>query len=85
MKHLKHLKYRHATCSFSATSPYCMQMEACRRVEFTDVDLAAPVEKATTGPLEKAAAWWTGRKMGCCASSGTVEMPPGGAEVRWRA
>ena len=60
-------------------------------MEFTGAELAggvvlaAPVEKATTGPLEKAAAWWTGRKMGCCASSGTVEMPPGGAEARGRA
>jgi hypothetical protein len=29
-------------------------MEARRRVEFTGVELAAPMEKATTGPVEKA-------------------------------
>jgi hypothetical protein len=61
-------------------------MEARRRVEFTGVELTsdtkltAPVEKATTGSVEEAAAgpcaleargereaWWRGSKTGCCA------------------
>jgi hypothetical protein len=55
-------------------------MVARQRVEFTDVELAAPVEKATAGPVEKDAvgpcarearggryARWRGRKTGCCA------------------
>ena len=60
-------------------------MEARWHVEFTGVELvggaelAAPVEKATTGPIETATmgpralegrdgreAWWRGGKTGCC-------------------
>ena len=37
------------TCAFSATSPCCLGTEARRRAEFTGVELAAPVEKATAG------------------------------------
>jgi hypothetical protein len=37
-----------------ATSPCCLGIEARRRVEFTDVELAALVEKAMTGSVKKA-------------------------------
>jgi hypothetical protein len=60
---LKHLKHTFATCTFNATSPYYMGMEARRRVEFIIIvklaggaELAAPMEKAVAGPVEKAAA-----------------------------
>jgi hypothetical protein len=76
---MKHLKHRLATFSFSATSPYCLRVEARRHVEFTrGSELAAPVEKAAAGLVEKAAAapcagegrgrkeaQWRGRKTGC--------------------
>jgi hypothetical protein len=48
---MKHLKYRLATCSFSATSPYCL---ARQHVGFTGIKLAAPVEKVVAGLVEKA-------------------------------
>jgi hypothetical protein len=44
MKHLKYLKHTFATCAFSATSPYCLGMEACWRVEFISVELASDAE-----------------------------------------
>jgi hypothetical protein len=69
-------------------------MEAHRRVKFTGVEFAAPVEKDAASPMEKATtgpralegrdmqeAWWRGRKTGCY--TGTVEILAGGAEARW--
>jgi hypothetical protein len=69
-----------ATCAFNATSSCCLGIEARRRVEFTGLELAgvaelvASVEKAVTGPVEKAVAGlcvgeaggrqWRGRKTG---------------------
>jgi hypothetical protein len=57
---LKHLKHMFATCAFSVTSPCYLGMEARRCVEFNveaagGTELAAPVEKAATGSVEKAA------------------------------
>ena len=78
MKHLKHLKHRLATCSFSATYPCCLRMKARWHVEFISVELAggaelaAPVEKAMAGPMEKAAA-------GPCAGEAHSRR-----EARWR-
>jgi hypothetical protein len=59
--HLKRLKNMFATRAFSVISPYCLRMEACRRMEFIGVELtsgaelAVLVEKDTTNPVEKAA------------------------------
>jgi hypothetical protein len=72
-------------------------MEACQRMEFTSVELAggeelaAPVEKATTGPVEKAMAGLALEKGGTVereedgpSCSGVEEMPADGAEALWR-
>jgi hypothetical protein len=38
-----------ATCVFSATSPYCLGMEARQCVEFTGVELAGGAERSARG------------------------------------
>jgi len=61
-------------------------MKARRRVEFTGVELATPVEKATTGLVKKATAARGAvvRKEDRLPRLGVVEMSPGRAEARWR-
>jgi hypothetical protein len=75
---LKHLKHMFVTCAFS--TPCYFGMEARRSVELTSgAELTAPVEKATTGLVEKVVvgpctleargeqeAWWRGSKTACC-------------------
>ena len=52
---MKHLKHMFATSAFSAISPCCLGMEACRCVEFSGIELAAPVEQGAVGQVEKTA------------------------------
>jgi hypothetical protein len=66
-----------AICTFSAISPCYLGMEVRRCVEFTGVELtsgaevAAPMEKAVTGPVEKAATFRSGEKDGPRAGEGS--------------
>jgi hypothetical protein len=86
LKHLKHFKHTFTTFIFSAISPYCLKLEARWRKEFTgvelasDAELATPVEKAATGPVEKAAA---GGRRNVEGRRRAVVLLHGGYTGRW--
>jgi hypothetical protein len=100
MKHLQHTSKTSETltsaiCAFSATSPCCLGMEACRRVEFTGVEFVGGAARSSLlrwRKLRRVYALENPRRAGGTVEreedglpcSSAKEMSAGRAVARWR-